>query len=125
MAHRISTAVILANGIATPYWRCGSGPTVVLLGAPEAIALALSEQFRVIVPAVPSAFSDVDAVQWLGGVVEGLGIAEAAIVAAPTLGEAATGFARAAPDRVKGVFVADGTTDDFADLRRAVEQAFG
>jgi len=125
MPNRISTAVILANGIATPYWRCGSGSTVLLLGAPEAIARALSEWFRVIVPDVPSAFTDVDAVRWLGGVYEGLGIAEAAIVAIPTLREAATGFAQAAPDRVTGVIVADGSTGDIADLRRAVERAFG
>jgi len=125
MPHRISTAVLLANDIATPYWRCGSGPTVLLLGAPEAIALALSAWFRVIVPEVPFDFSDVDALRWLGGVYEGLGIAEAAIVAVPTLIEAATGFARAAPDRVKGVIVADGSTGDIAELRRAVEQAFG
>lgn len=124
MPNRISTAVILANGIATPYWRSGAGATVLLLGVPEA-ARALSAWFRVIVPDVPSAFSDVDAVQWLGGVYEGLGIAEAAIVAVPTLREAATEFARVAPDRVKGVIVADGSTRDIADLRRAVERAFG
>jgi pimeloyl-ACP methyl ester carboxylesterase len=125
MPNRISTAVILANGIATPYWRCGSGSTVLLLGAPEPIALALSAWFRVIVPDVPFDFSDVDAVRWLGGVYEGLGIAEAAIVAGPALRDAAMGFAQAAPDRVKGVIVADLSKGDVAELRRAVERAFG
>lgn len=124
MPNRISTAVILANGIATPYWRCGSGPVVLALGAPDAAALALSEWFRVIVPEVPSDFSDVGTVRWLGGVYEGLGMAEAAIVAVPALREAATGFAQAAPDRVKGVIIADFQTDDITDLRRAVERAF-
>ena len=124
MVSRISTAVILANGIATPYWRSGSGPVVLLLGAPEAVALALSEWFRVIVPDAPSDFSDVDAVRWLGGVYEGLGIAEAAIVAVPALQDAATGFAQAAPDRVKGVIVDDFATVDITDLQRAVERTF-
>jgi len=124
MANRISTAVILANGIATPYWRSGSGPVVVLLDAPETIALALSEWFRVIVPEVPSDFDGVDAVRWLGGVYEGLGIAEAAIVAVPALSDAALGFAQAAPDRVKGVIVDDFATADITDLQRAVERAF-
>lgn len=124
MPNRISTAVILANGIATPYWRCGSGPVVLALGAPDAVALALSEWFRVIVPEVPSDFSDVSTVRWLGGVYEGLGLAEAAIVAVPALREAATGFAQAAPDRVKGVIIADFRTDDITDLRTAVEHAF-
>jgi hypothetical protein len=123
MANRISTAVILANGIATPYWRSGSGPVVVLLDAPETIALALSEWFRVIVPEVPSDFDGVDPVRWLGGVYEGLGIAEAAIVAVPALIDAATGFAQAAPDRVKGVIVAD-LSADITDLQRAIERAF-
>jgi len=126
MANRITTAVILANGIATPYWRSGSGPVVVLLGAPppETVALALSEWFRVIVPEVPSDFEGLDAVRWLGGVYEGLGIAEAAIVAVPALKEAATGFAQVAPDRVKGVIVDDFATADITDLQRAVERAF-
>lgn len=125
MPHRISTALVLANGIATPYTRCGAGPTVLLLGGPEAIALALSEWFRVIVPEVPFDFSGVDAVRWLGGVYEGLGIAEAAIVAGPALIDAAMGFSQAAPDRVKGVIVADFANSDVAEVRRAVEQAFG
>ena len=125
MPNRISTAVILANGIATTYWRCGSGSTVLLLAAPEAVALALSAWFRVIVPDVPFDFSDVDAVRWLGGVYEGLGIAEAAIIAVPALSDAAMEFAQAAPDRVKGVIVADVSTADIADLRTAVERAFG
>ena len=124
MPNRISTAVILANGIATTYWRCGSGSTVLLLGVPEAIARALSAWFRVIVPDVPSAFSDVDALRWLGGVYEGLGIAEAAIVAVPTLREAATGFAQDAPDRVKGIIIADSSTPDVAELRTALERSF-
>jgi len=123
MANRISTAVILANGIATPYWRSGSGPVVLLLGAPQEIASALSEWFRVIVPDAPADFSAVDAVRWLGGVYEGLGIAEAAIVAVPALIDAATGFAQADPDRVKGVIVAD-LSADITELQRAVERAF-
>lgn len=125
MPIRISTAVIVANGVAASYWRCGSGPTVLLLGASDGIALALCESFRVIVPQVPFDMSDADLADWLGGLYEGLGIAEAAIVAVPALSEAAAGFAQDAPDRVKGVIVADLSTADITDLRKAVERAFG
>ncbi len=47
---RISTAMVMANGLATVYRRWGSGRTVLLLGASEAVALALGDWFRVIVP---------------------------------------------------------------------------
>lgn len=124
MPNRISTAVIVANGVATTYSRCGSGPTVLLLGASDGIALALCASFRVIVPLVPFGISDADIADWLGGVYEGLGIAEAAIVAVPALRAAATGFAQDAPDRVKGVIVAD-LSADITDLRTAVERVFG
>ena len=125
MPNRVSTAVVLANGVATTYWRCGSGRTVVLLGASDAIAIALSASFRVIVPEVPFGFSDAGVVRWLGGVCEGLGIAEAAIVAVPALSDAATRFAHDAPDRVKGVIITDSSTADVAELRAAVERTFG
>jgi len=125
MPNRVSTAVVLADGVATTYRRCGSGQTVLLLGASEAVALALSESFRVIVPDVPVGLSAEAAARWLGGVCEGLGILAAVIVATPVWREAATRFAQDAPDRVKGVIVADSGAAELAELRAAVERRVG
>lgn len=125
MRNLLSTAVVLADGVATTYRRAGSGRTVLLLGASEALALALSESFRVIAPEVPVGLSERDAARWLSGVCEGLGIPEAVIVAGPALYAAATAFALKAPDRVRAVAVADPATADVAGLRAAVARAFG
>jgi len=81
MRNRTSTAVLTTKGLTTVYRRWGSGRTVLLLGVSEAIPLALGDSFRVIVPELPLGFSDLAAAQWLGDVCEGLGIAEAVIVA--------------------------------------------
>jgi len=124
MPNRISTAVVLANGVATTYRRWGSGPTVVLLGASDGVALALGASYRVIVPDVPFVFSELGAAGWLGGVCDGLGIAEATIVTTPALYDAAISLAHDAPERVKGVIIADAPTADLADLRAAVERSF-
>jgi len=124
MADRVSIAVVMANGVATTYRRWGSGRTVLLLGASDSVALALGAWFRVIAPDIPLGLSDAGAVCWLGGVYEGLGIAEAAIVAVPALRNAAARFAQDAPDRVKGVIIADCSTADGAELRSAVERSF-
>ena len=121
---RISTAMVMANGLATVYRRWGSGRTVLLLGASEAVALALGDWFRVIVPELPLGLSGLGAARWLGGVCEGLGIAEAAIVATPASRDAASQFAQEAPDRVKGVIIADSSATDPAVLRAAVEGIF-
>lgn len=121
---RISTAMVMANGLATIYRRWGSGRTVLLLGASEAMALALGDSFRVIIPELPLGFSDLGAVRWLGGVCEGLGIMEAAIIVTPALSDAVAQFAHDAPDRVKGIIIARASTRDMAGLRAAVERAF-
>ena len=124
MSGRVSIAVVMANGVATTYRRWGSGRTVLLLGVSESVALALGASFRVIVPELPFRSSDAGAVRWLAGVYEGLGIVEAVIVAVPALRNAATRFAQDAPDRVKGVLIADCPTADVAELRSAVERSF-
>src|SRR5437773_12268859 len=121
---RISTAMVMANGLATVYRRWGSGRTVLLLGASEAVALALGDWFRVIVPELPLGLSGLGAARWLGGVCEGLGIAEAAIVATPASSDAALQFAHDAPDRVRGVIIADSSATGPAVLRAAVEGIF-
>jgi len=124
MSNRFSIAVVMADGVATTYRRWGSGRIVVLLGASESVALGLGDSFRVIVPELPLGLSDAGTVRWLGGVYEGLGIAEAVIVAVPALRNAATRFAQDAPDRVRGVLIADCPTADVAELRSAVERSF-
>ena len=121
---RISTAMVMADGLATIYRRWGSGRTLLLLGVSEASALALGDSFRVIVPELPLDYSDPGAARWLGGVCEGLGIAEAAIVATPALRDAALQFAHDAQDRVRGVIIADSSATDPAVLRAAVEGIF-
>ena len=125
MRNRISTAMVMANGLATVYRRWGSGRTVLLLGVSESIAITLGDSFRVIVPELPLGFSDLLAARWLSGVFEGLGIAEAAIVAAPEFRDAVWKFARDVPDRVKGVVIANVSSRDVAGLREAVERSIG
>ena len=121
---RISTAMVMADGLATIYRRWGSGRTVLLLGVSEAIALTLGDSFRVIVPELPLGFPDGGAARWLGSVCEGLGIAEAAIVATPASRDAASQFAQEAPDRVRGVIIPDSPAPDPAVLRAALERIF-
>ena len=116
--------MVMADGLATVYRRWGSGRTVLLLGVSEAIALTLGDSFRVIVPELPLGFPDGGAARWLGSVCEGLGIAEAAIVATATLRDAAFQFAYDAPDRVKGVIIPDSRAPDAAVLRAALERIF-
>lgn len=121
---RISTAMVMANGLATPYRRWGSGRTVLLLGTSEATAVALGDSFRVILPELPLGFSALAAAEWLGGVYEGLGITEAAIVATPVLAAAAWQLRQEAPERVKGIFIVDISTPNAAGLREAVRRSF-
>lgn len=124
MRNRTSTAVLTTKGLTTVYRRWGSGPTVLLLGVSEALALALGDAFRVIVPELPLGFSDFEAAQWLGDVCEGLGIVDAVIVAEAALRDAASQIAKDAPERVTGVIIVDLSTRDGAGIRAAVEQAF-
>ena len=124
MRNRISTALVMANGLATVYRRWGSGRTVLVLGVSETIALALGDSFRVIVPELPLGFSALGAARWLSGVCEGLGVVDAAIVAAPALRDGASRFGHDAPDRVRGVIIADTSTRDLAGIRAAVERVF-
>src|SRR6266568_5308111 len=114
---RISTAMVMADGLATIYRRWGSGRTLLLLGVPEAIALALGDSFRVIVPELPLDYSDPGATRWLGGVCEGLGVDGAPVLATPALRDAAWQVAHDAPDRVRGVIIADSSAAGPEGLR--------
>jgi pimeloyl-ACP methyl ester carboxylesterase len=120
---RVTTAVVLADGLATTYRRSGSGPTVVLLGA-DAAAPTLARSYRVITPEVPPLLDGTPegSARWLSGVLDGLGIEAAVIVATPATAAAVALFAEGAPDRVKGVIV---TTGVEADLSTAVARCFG
>src|SRR5207247_11425695 len=104
---RISTAMVMADGLATIYRRWGSGRTLLLLGVCEAIALALGASFRVIVPELPLGFPGGGAARWLSRLCAGLGIAEAAIVASPELRDASSRSAQGVTDRARGVIVGD------------------
>ena len=122
-ADRVTTAVVMADGVATRYRRCGAGPTVVVLGA-ELVVDALARSYRVIRPAVPPHLSDTIAgerARWLSGVFDGIGIDVAVVVTTPILADAVALFAEGAPDRVKGVILAAG---DPADLPAAVARLF-
>jgi len=125
MSDRISQAIVMAHGLATVYRRYGSGRTVVLLGAPDAVALALSASFLVIVPEVPLEVSHVTMAVWLGGIYDGLGIVAATIVTTPALAEAAARLREDAPERVQDVIIYDHAAPDAAGLREAVERSFG
>src|SRR2546429_1852090 len=102
MPDRISTAMVMADGLATIYRRWGSGRTVLLLGVSEAIALALGDSFRVIVPERPLAFPAGAPPRGLASVCDGLGIAEAAIVPPPPSMEPAPQFPQRPPNPGKG-----------------------
>lgn len=123
-AGRFTVAVVMADGVATRYRRCGVGPTVVVLGA-EPVVDALPGSFKVIAPEVPLHLSDTSAggrARWLSGVFDGLGIDVAVIVTTPMLADAVALFADGAPDRVKGVILAAG---DPAEAPAAVGRCFG
>src|SRR5256885_16905778 len=95
---RISTAMVMANGLATVYRRWGSGRTVLLLGASEAVALALGDWFRVIVPELPLGLSVLGAAPWPCGASEGALLPAAAILALPASTAAVRQVGHAAPD---------------------------
>ena len=121
---RVSIAMVMANGLATPYRRWGSGRTVLLLGTSEATAVALGGAFRVIVPELPLGFSEPAAADWLGGIYEGLGITQAAIVTTYALARAAGQLQHEVPERVTGIFIVDISTPDVTGLRTAVQRSF-
>src|SRR5581483_12280075 len=80
-------AEVLAHDRVMRYRRFGAGPAVLLLGEPEAdgalwpeLHRVLAARFRLIVPELPDARTDVTA--WLGDFLEGLGTSGVAIVAA-------------------------------------------
>ena len=105
MLERIATAVVMADGLETRYLRCGAGQTVVLVGGDRRLAITLATTCRVIAPQVPPRLPMNDLVTWLRGVFDGLGIAEASIVATPEFAELAHAFAAAESERVTGVEV--------------------
>ena len=99
-------AVVWAGGQATSYLRAGCGAVVLLLmaehdgpAALEVVAL-LSTIHLVIAPSVPGG---IVVASWLAGVMDGLGIASASIVAERAFMDAARHFARDEADRVRDV----------------------
>ncbi len=119
----VASAVVMADGVATRYRRCGAGPTVVVLGAVGGLD-ALARSYRLIVPEVPPDASSIPAgrlTHWLSGVFDGLGIDVAVIVADASLAGLVAPFAAEAADRVRGVVVGQGRRD----LTRAVGRCFG
>jgi hypothetical protein len=121
---RASTAVVVADGYATTYRRWGAGRSVLLLGVPEAIAVALGDGFRVIVPEMPRHVSELGAGRWLAGVYDGLGIAAATIVTTPAWADAALQLRQDAPERVHAVLIVDASALDIAGLPAAVARSF-
>jgi pimeloyl-ACP methyl ester carboxylesterase len=123
---RASTAVVLADGVSTRYVRRGAGLTVLLLGGDPAVAEALASSFRVIAPEVTDDAPS-QPVARLRGLLDGLGLAEVAILASPALADAALGLAREEPDRVKGTLLlvpSSPSKTDLAQLSRALARLF-
>jgi pimeloyl-ACP methyl ester carboxylesterase len=112
---RFCTAEVRDGGLTTRYRTGGGGRPVVLLGEtalPAETVQALAARCRLIIPEVPGeaerpgrAFS-----AWLRGFLDGLGLAEVALVAEPVQGVAALAFAMLDCERVTRVvlLVADG-----------------
>jgi pimeloyl-ACP methyl ester carboxylesterase len=103
---RVATARVVADGVATSYRRCGSGPTIVLLTREASDLEPLTQAFRVIAPELPA---DGPCPDWLRGVFDGLGITSAGIMCERPFVPAATAFAAQEPDRVRGVVALDET----------------
>jgi hypothetical protein len=103
MVQRITTAVVVADGLETRYLRCGAGRTVVLVARDNRLAIELAASCRVIAPEVPPGMGADSFVLWLRSVFDGLGITAAAIVTTPEFAEAARIFASEEPERVNGV----------------------
>lgn len=100
-----SSAEVRAHGRVIPYRRLGSGPPLVLLGAPGA-AERLASRYRVIVPEAPGPGEDV--IAWLTAFLEGLGTSGATVIAAERYYRAARELARLDPDRLTRVLPVDG-----------------
>jgi hypothetical protein len=99
-------AVVWAGGQATSYLRAGCGAVVLLLmaehdgpAALEVVAL-LSTIHLVIAPSVPGG---IVVASWLAGVMDGLGIASASIVAERAFMDGVREFASDDGDRVREV----------------------
>jgi 3-oxoadipate enol-lactonase len=124
---------ITVNGVRTYYEEAGSGPAVVLvhgLGGTAAlwdgVAPALAERFRTVRydlrgsgrsdrPAGPYSLDDL--VDDLGGLIDGLGLAPAALVGHSMSGATVLAYAARNPDRVRAV-VGVGAVTELADAGR-------
>lgn len=118
--------VVQAGDVETRYRRAGQGPAVLLLGTHElgdarhaALFLALARAFRVTRPqpfpvdrprGARAPTRPVSA--WLRGLMDGLGLERASIVADDAFGVVALGFATAEPDRVDRLVLLDGDLRD-------------
>jgi hypothetical protein len=121
LSGRYSVATVLADGIETRYVRTGVGPTVVLVRPLddrrdrdlETLGFELAQRFRLIVPTVPAALNPPDTsgrstVRWLRGLLDGIGLADSAIVLVDRdMAHPALELARQEPDRLRGVVILD------------------
>jgi hypothetical protein len=113
---------VVAGAVETSYRRAGQGPPVLLLSAdPQAFA-ALARRFRVLQPdPTPGAVGSSGWVEWLRGLVDGLGLARPAGVATEgsmaAVGDVATGD----PDRFGPVVAATPVATLPARLLAALE----
>src|SRR5262245_53424363 len=112
----------MADGVATPYLRCGAGPAVLLLSLDRELAVALGTAFRVTAALPPNGYTAA-ADEWLCGIFDGLGLQHAVIASPPDLHAAAKVFATREPDRVRGIVVftpVNRSAKDYATLIEAI-----
>jgi len=133
-------ARVIAGDVSIPYVQGGEGRPVVLLGgAPRGVATsllsweALSRDYRVVAPVlergglvhvdgdsrVRVAFS-----RWLQDFLDGLGLAEVALVAEEPFGVPALAYALSDPDRVRRIALVFHDTHDPAGSDAAVRDGF-
>lgn len=105
---RLTRASVDAGAVCTSYVRAGSGAPVVLLdgsalvdGRPAPLVLTLASRFRVVTPDAQAATLAGTAFStWLRGVLDGLGLVRASIVAREEYALRALGFCLTDPLRV-------------------------
>jgi hypothetical protein len=118
----VIAAKVVAMGVCTCYQSAGRGPAVVVVSAiparVHALLARIPRHFRVIAPQPcgPMLAADCDFMGWIDSFLEALGLSHLWMVADAEFAVSLTDYARAVPDRVRGLVVLDspacGRVDD-------------
>lgn len=132
----LTSAIVSAGNVDTPYRRLGHGPPAVALGLwPDLDARAVPQELRVLAASCRIIVPDLDRVaatalpvgppaasftDWLGGFLDGLGLASASLIASWVLEEQLSGAVASLSGRIERIVIVGG-----AAVRSGVTPAAG